>query len=117
LWVNDGEATGVTAVQAVDHNMIDRFTGGALGGALYAEEVLVGGELSISLTILPPFSGDGPKWTDEVIAPVLDALDDLCRGRLNVGPKSLGFFEGSVCWEGPDQDKALWEDAWKARTT
>ena len=117
LWVDDGAAAGVVAVQAVDHNMIDRFTGGVKGSALYAEEVLVGGTLNIALTILPPLPGADDAWTDAVVGPVLDALEDLCAGRLAIGAKSLGAFRGSVAWEGPDAARAPWETAWRARTS
>jgi CRISPR/Cas system CSM-associated protein Csm3 (group 7 of RAMP superfamily) len=115
LLVSDGAAVGVTAVQAIDHNMIDRFTGGVKGSAFYAEEVLVDGKLEITLTILPPFEDDGSSWPAAVIDPVVDALHDLCSGRLALGAKSLGYFTGEIVWSGEARAVGPWKKGWTER--
>jgi CRISPR/Cas system CSM-associated protein Csm3 (group 7 of RAMP superfamily) len=125
LLVGDGRAEvskRETAVQAVDHNSIDRFTGGVREGALYAEEVLANVlNVTFEFTILPPFDVGGNRgepgemgWPDTTIDPFLDALADLCQGRLAIGAKSLGFCLGEVSWSGPA--KAAWEKRWRARS-
>jgi CRISPR/Cas system CSM-associated protein Csm3 (group 7 of RAMP superfamily) len=105
VLVADGEVSGVRAVQAIDHNSIDRFTGGVRNGALYAEEVLVGGEISVEVTIRPPLERDAVQdgvagWSQGPAEALLSALHDLCKGRLAIGAKSLGFCEGRLVWRG-----------------
>jgi hypothetical protein len=120
LWVGDGEVTDVKSVQAVDHVSIDRFTGGARDqtGVLYSDEVLVGGEIVLDLTLLPPFTRDKKPtdtgWDEAVVAALLDALADLCQGRLAIGARSLGFCTGTVAWEGANA--ATWSARWCERS-
>lgn len=113
LLVDDGKAAEVRFIQGVDHNSIDRFTGGVREGFLYAEEVLIGGVVSLRLVILPPernLTQTQADWPDDVRDAFLAALRDLCRGRLALGAKSMGFFTGDVAWGGSDADK--WRQAW-----
>jgi hypothetical protein len=111
------------AVQAIDHVSIDRFTGGALAKALYVEEALVGGTITATITILPPLDpyGNAESWSDNRHAPVVTAfchaLNDLRRGRLAIGAKSLGFCEGDegeVVWSGPADLVNPWKVIWDA---
>ncbi|MGD1037082.1 MAG: RAMP superfamily CRISPR-associated protein [Roseiarcus sp.] len=110
LIVDDGTVDSVQAIQGLDHNSIDRFTGGVREGFLYAEEVLVGGDISVRIVILPPL--DGEDWPHDVRAAFVAALADLCRGRLAIGAKSLGFCTGTVEWSG--QGAEAWRESWLA---
>ena len=103
------------AVQALDHVVIDRFTGGVIPTLLYVEEVLDGGSVGVTITIQPPPNGaDGGKWPDDVRKAFLLALRDLCRGRLAIGAKSHGFCIGRIAaWGGADAHRPDWEAAWK----
>lgn len=117
LLIDDTEVRGVRAVQAIDHNSIDRFTGGVRDGALYAEEVLIDGHFETAITILPPLPAKAEKqeeWPDPVRAALLRALADLCQGRLAVGAKSLGFCHGTIEWQGDPLPRRAWEAAWQS---
>jgi CRISPR/Cas system CSM-associated protein Csm3 (group 7 of RAMP superfamily) len=117
LFVDDATASGLVAAQAIDHNSIDRFSGGVRNGTLYVEEVLVGGEISAEITILPPLDemaargGSAGGWDRPTVDAILHALADLCRGRLAIGAKSLGFCNGEVQWSGAAA-KESWQSAW-----
>ena len=95
--------------------MIDRFTGGVIPTLLYVEEVLDGGSVEVTITILPPPNGtDGGNWPPDVRDAFLLALRDLCRGRLAFGAKSHGFCVGDISdWGGADAHRPVWEAAWK----
>ncbi len=117
LIVDDGEVQGVSAIQGFDHNSIDRFTGGVRDGFLYAEEALVGGGIRVNLTILPPLEkhaeGGPAEWPDDVRQAFVDALADLCFGRLAIGAKSLGFCKGDIVeWSGRGAEP--WRETWSA---
>lgn len=89
LFVDDTRLT-VKSVMAVDHNSIDRFTGGTRQGALYSEEVIVKSDLNVLIHI------DTSRWImpDDGLAKEAFclALMDLCEGRLSLGAKGNGFF-------------------------
>lgn len=91
LLVND---TLVEArdVIALDHNSIDRFTGGVRNRLLFSEEVVFGGEINITFTLLPPRGGGAYDSTARKA--LYCAIADLCEGRLAIGAKSLGFCVG-----------------------
>lgn len=63
----------------VQHVAVDRFTGGALEGALYSEGVLWSGKLAVNLCLRCA------GLEDREAALLLHALLDLCRGDLPVG--------------------------------
>lgn len=112
-YFEDGVTSEVQAAQAVDHNVIDRFTGGVITGLLYAEEVLVGGSVETTITLLPP--GAAGDWPSDIRDAFLSALRDLCHGRLAIGAKSLGFCTGEiVAWEGGGALISAWQTAWAA---
>lgn len=98
-------------VGAIDHNSIDRFTGGVRNRLLFSEEVVLGGEMQISLTILPPRGGSVEEAS--VQKAFCAALRDLAAGRLALGAKSLGFCKlaGDIAWCGPAA--ATWKQAWE----
>jgi CRISPR/Cas system CSM-associated protein Csm3 (group 7 of RAMP superfamily) len=121
LLVDDAPVINVTAVRSIDHVSIDRFTGGARPGFLFLEEVLVGGKINVTLTLLPSLSSDKPSlgdivagWSAPLVTSFLRALRDLCEGRLAIGAKSLGFCEkvGDIAWRGDDDIANAWRAAW-----
>ena len=118
VYIDDGIVSGVQAAQAVDHVVIDRFTGGVIPGLLYVEEVLVGGSIETAITVLPPENARGAEtgdWQPEIRDAFLFALRDLCSGRLAIGAKSLGFCMGDIdAWEGAETLTSAWKAAWDA---
>lgn len=110
LFIADGIGTGVKAAQALTHNVIDRFAGGVINKLLYSEEVIVGGEITIELTMLPPPDRKKKEWDQSLVEALCAALHDLCSGRLAVGAKSHGFCEGTVEWSGAVE---IWERQWR----
>lgn len=114
-YFDDGGVRDVQAAQAVDHIVIDRFTGGVINGLLYAEEVLVGGRVETTITVMPPPGAEAGDWPPDVRDAFLNALRDLCRGRLAIGAKSLGFCTGAiVAWDGAEALTLSWQAAWAA---
>jgi hypothetical protein len=114
---DDASVQDVAAVLAIDHNSIDRFTGGTRTGALYAEETLLGGTIEATITILPPTGvGDERPWSRDLQRAFCSALRDLCEGRLAIGAKSLGFCEGNVDWNGAESDVGSWREIWEICT-
>ncbi len=119
ILVNDGEVSDLKATIALDHNKIDRFTGGVIAGALYSEEALSGGKITVRIDILPPRKDD---HDDAVRRAFVLALRDLCRGRLAIGAKSLGFCTGTVTWScsksgSATAQKEKWQNLWMERGT
>lgn len=80
-------------VRTVDHNKIDRFTGGVLQGALYSEELLNPAELSCTIRVHP---NRAATICVEARAAFLAGLRDLVKGRLALGAKSYGFCKGTA---------------------
>ena len=103
---NDAEVRGAKWI-GIDHVSIDRFTGGAreLTGALFREEVLLGGRIEAEVVIRPPLkpaNGDNAVdgWPRETAEAFLRAVRDLCRGRLALGGRSHGTCRGTVRFAG-----------------
>jgi hypothetical protein len=103
-------------VLALDHNSLDRFTGGVRNRLLFSEEVAFGGEIAVTITILPPRGGDGELqapggWPETLRRAFCHALRDLCEGRLALGAKSLGFCTAAApAFRGADAP--AWKMAW-----
>ncbi len=80
----------------MDHVAIDRFTGGAIAGALFKEEVYYGKDESFNLNIWL----EDPNDIDiAIINAFEDALKDLCMGRLPLGGGTMrghGVFIGQM---------------------
>lgn len=76
-----------------DHVAIDRFTGGAIDGALYQEKVVSSEEFSFDIYV------ENEAFEDENIKYAFEnALEDLKSGKLPLGGqvgKGHGIFEGS----------------------
>jgi hypothetical protein len=94
-------------IQRIEHNSIDRFTGGVRSGALFAEDVVGGGAvgsgvLRIGFSILRP-RADASQPDVIVKRAFCLALKDLCEGRLAFGAKRLGFCAGGVEWSGAEE--------------
>jgi hypothetical protein len=106
-------------IMALDHNSLDRFTGGVRNRLLFSEEVAFGGEIAVTITILPPRDDEGAvlpsdRWPRTLRRAFCHALRDLCEGRLALGAKSLGFckaetpaFQGN----GAEGWKTAWDEA------
>ena len=79
---------GVKVVQ-LPHVRIDRFTGGAFGGALFSEELLFQGSLELRVSIDKTRLLSLAQVYREAAATALKALDealrDLCEQRLAIG--------------------------------
>jgi CRISPR/Cas system CSM-associated protein Csm3 (group 7 of RAMP superfamily) len=68
---------------AFDHVSIDRFTQGPIDGRLFREVTLFkGGPLKVALAV------DLGDASEDLIAPLRAALEDLCSGRLALGAAS-----------------------------
>lgn len=78
-----------------NHVAIDRFTGGAIDGALFSEKVSRKKDGDIELSIY--LSGNGVP--EDVIAALEEALKDICKGLLPLGgmtTKGFGMFTGTL---------------------
>ena len=90
----------------------------ARDGALFREEVLLGGRIEVTATIRPtagsrstmpprPLGG----WPKETAKAFLLAVRDLCTGRLVLGGRGHGECSGKACFSGNGAD--VWRDAAK----
>lgn len=79
----------------LNHVSIDRFTGGAIDGALFNEETLYAKGQLFELKLLVNNSAFEGK--DDVITAFEDTLKDLCSGMLPLGG---GVNRGNGCFEG-----------------
>lgn len=91
------------------HNKIDRFTGGVVKGALFSEQVLYKGDITVSLEVTQP---QVPMDTKIKQALAL-TLEDLAHGWLNLGSsgsRGLGTFSAT-------NSDSMWSDsgAWMAQ--
>jgi CRISPR/Cas system CSM-associated protein Csm3 (group 7 of RAMP superfamily) len=78
----------------LNHVSIDRFTGGAIEGALFSEEVLFAKEQSFELKLLV----NSNAFKDEKVKMAFEeTLKDLCSGMLPLGG---GVNRGNGCFEG-----------------
>lgn len=78
----------------LNHVSIDRFTGGAIDGALFSEETLYAKGQSFELKLLVNNSAFDDK---DVKTAFEDAVKDLCSGMLPLGG---GVNRGNGCFEG-----------------
>ena len=110
ILFDDAEALGAGWIVGLDHVSIDRFTGGARDGALFREEVLLGGRIEATVTIRPPLEpveGGVPAvggWPETTANAFLLAVRDLCRGWLALGGRSHGECSGKARFAGKDAD-------------
>lgn len=108
LFVDD-IALEVTEVVASDHIRIDRFTGGVVQGALYAQELVHTPSVGVSIAFDAARFGQIDATLHEAF---VSALRDLAEGRLALGAKSLGFcsMAGEPDFSGTGE--AEWRAAW-----
>ena len=88
----------------LNHVSIDRFTGGAIDGALFTEEVLYAKGQSVKISLLvnnQAFQGDNGNIIREAFE---YALDDICTGLLPLGG---GVNRGNGCFKGEWTKKDL----------
>jgi len=82
--------------KVLNHVSIDRFTGGAIDGALFSEKVTDCMESSFELTIMVNNKAFGKKYVKESLSA---ALNDICSGMLPLGGgvnRGNGIFVGSI---------------------
>lgn len=80
--------------KVLNHVSIDRFTGGAIDGALFNEETLFAKGLQFNLKLMV----NNKAFVDEKVKPAFEsALKDLCSGMLPLGG---GVNRGNGCFEG-----------------
>lgn len=87
--------TPATKGKILNHVSIDRFTGGAIDGALFSEETLYANEEAITFSIQihkQAFDTEG-----KIQASLEDAMKDICRGMLPLGG---GVNRGNGCFIG-----------------
>lgn len=86
---------GTMKEKVLNHVSIDRFTGGAIDGALFQEEVIYGRENSFKLT----FHVLKKDYSEIIIASFESALKDICNGMLQLGGgvnRGHGSFNGTI---------------------
>jgi len=89
-------------IQAMIHNSIDRFTGGARNRMLFTEELLYRCPIPLRITLLPGID----KAEATARRALARAIRDLCEGRLALGAgvtKGHGSFTGA-----PDETARNW---------
>ena len=80
----------------LNHVSIDRFTGGAISGALFNEEALFAGGAQFTMEIL--VRKDAAAEDPDILKAFENALDDACSGILPLGGgvnRGNGTFRGS----------------------
>ena len=83
-----------TSLKILNHVSIDRFTGGAIDGALFSEETLYAKGQSFELKLLV----NNSAFDDKVVKTAFEeTLKDLCSGMLPLGG---GVNRGNGCFEG-----------------
>ena len=85
--------------KVLNHVKIDRFTGGAVSGALFSEEVLYSPETSFKLELLlyQDAITEDKKNKEKILKAFETALTDLCKGYLPLGGgvnRGNGTFKG-----------------------
>ena len=80
--------------KVLNHVSIDRFTGGAIDGALFSEETLYAKGQSFELKLIV---NNGAFKDKDFITAFEDTLKDLCSGMLPLGG---GVNRGNGCFEG-----------------
>jgi len=92
----------------LNHVSIDRFTGGAIQGALFSEEVVYGKGQKAKLNILvhkSAFKGSGAPERETIMQAFEQTLDDICTGMLPLGGGTMrghGTFTGKVLKDGKE---------------
>ena len=88
----------VIGTQEIHHVSIDRFTGGALDGALFDERPVMGGTLYLRV-ILGKSEEELESTCPNCVKALRQTLVDLAEGRLSLGAgggRGNGFFKGDL---------------------
>ncbi len=80
--------------KVLNHVSIDRFTGGAIDGALFNEEVLYTKGMTFNLKLMANSAALKAKYFEQAFE---EAMKDICRGMLPLGG---GVTRGNGCFEG-----------------
>lgn len=117
VWVDDALPVGRPEPVRFNHVRLDRFTGGAYGGALFTEEALFGGDLTLQLRLrvaaLHYLCPDAPRQ-QRVLKAFTLALSDLSHSRLAIGADAangLGYFKASNAQQATAQLQAFEQTA------
>ena len=89
LFIND------VSEKLLNHVAIDRFTGGAIKGALFSEKIVYGGSNELKIKILVNMK----EMDDDVVIAFEQTLDDICKGMLPLGGginRGHGIFTGTI---------------------
>ena len=92
-----------TSPQVIPHVAIDRFTGGAIDGALFQEETMYAQKENIHITIRVHESAFKGEYGDDIRSSFEMALKDVCRGLLSLGGgvnRGNGSFKGKLVKNG-----------------
>lgn len=101
VLITDVMETRIIQPKLLNHVSIDRFTGGAIDGALFTEQVIYGEQMElpvITLFVRSEVLNDGKvekAWEN--------ALEDICKGMLPLGGgvnRGHGVFKGSLTKNG-----------------
>ncbi|MCC5938406.1 MAG: hypothetical protein JJU34_14100 [Lunatimonas sp.] len=82
----------------LNHVAIDRFTGGALEGALFSEKVSYLNDDALEINLFAE-----KEIAEEYLEALEEGLKDICKGLLPLGgmtTKGHGIFTGSLCIDG-----------------
>lgn len=85
----------------LNHNAIDRFTGGVIDGALFSEKVIYDDKSGYTITF--KVYKDGLKGNEDIIKAFEAALSDVATGMLPLGGgvnRGNGCFSGKVVKDG-----------------
>lgn len=88
-----------TSEKVVPHVAIDRFTGGAIDGALYSEKVTFGNNITVNMTL----SCINEDYSECVLPALEESLKDICKGLLPLGGgvnRGNGTFKGTLTKNG-----------------
>lgn len=98
---------GTMKEKVLNHVAIDRFTGGAIDGALFQEEVIYGVGNTFNLI----FQVQKTTYPDKAIEAFEYALNDICIGMLPLGGgvnRGHGSFSGSINKNGKPLNLNVW---------
>ena len=90
-----------TQPKLLNHVSIDRFTGGAIDGALFTEQVAYGGQQELPVITL--FVRSDALQDEDIRQAWESALEDICKGMLPLGGgvnRGHGVFKGSLTKNG-----------------
>ena len=97
------EKVSSTKPKVLNHVSIDRFTGGAIDGALFSEETLLANKESFEFTIMvnnqafkDNVDGEEKIKKENIIKALESAIYDVCTGMLPLGG---GVNRGNGCFE------------------